>query len=155
MRIEYINPFVESSLDILQEVLDDEIMKEELYLKESSQPVMGVAVFIGVTGSVKGRIIIDLEQETAIKISSAMNFEELKKFDELVRSTITELANMIVGRAITKLHALGFTFLMTPPAIFTGKDMEISNQDIEAFIVPLITKYGKIEINVAVKENTV
>ncbi len=153
MRIEYINPFVEASIDILSEVLEDEVTKEELYLRENSTPVMGVAIFIGITGNVKGRIIIDMQQSSAIKIAGAMNFEELSEYDDLVRSTITELANMIVGRAITKLHALGFTFLMTPPTIFSGQNMEITSQNIEAFIVPLITKFGKIEINVAVKEN--
>ncbi|HOX31311.1 MAG TPA: chemotaxis protein CheC, partial [Spirochaetales bacterium] len=66
--------------------------------------------------------------------------------------TITELANMITGQAVTKLHDLGFKFDLTPPAIFTGENMEVSNSDVEALIVPMETGHGKIEINVAIRE---
>jgi chemotaxis protein CheX len=73
-------------------------------------------------------------------------------FDDLVKATITELANMITAQAVTKLHDLGFRFDLTPPAIFSGENMEISNGDVEALIVPMQTGHGKIEINVAVRE---
>ena len=66
-----------------------------------------------------------------------MNQEELKDFDDLVKATITELANMITAQAVTKLHDLGFRFDLTPPAIFTGENMEVSNSDVEALIVPM------------------
>jgi len=72
--------------------------------------------------------------------------------DELVKATITELANMITAQAVTKLHELGFKFDLTPPAIFTGENMEVSDQDVEALIVPMETAQGKLEINVAIRE---
>jgi chemotaxis protein CheX len=153
MRIEYINPFVEASIDILQEVLEDaEITKEDLYLKETTQPILGVAVLVGLAGGVRGRVLFDMTEETAMALSGAMNGEDCNAFDELARSTICELANLISGRAITKLHGLGFTFHISPPTIFTGDNMEITSPSIEAFIVPLATPFGKLEINVAIKE---
>ncbi|HEO65198.1 MAG TPA: chemotaxis protein CheX [Spirochaetes bacterium] len=152
MRLEYINPFVEASCDILEEVLDVKIEKEELFLKETTVPILGVAVLIGLTGNVRGRVLIDMEQDTALKIAGIMNMEEIAVFDEMAKATITELANMIGGRAITELHNEGFDFEVSPPTIFTGTDMEVSSPHLEAFIVPLDTPFGRIEVNVAVKE---
>jgi chemotaxis protein CheX len=117
-------------------------------------PVMGVAAIVGLAGDVEGRVLFDMDKPTALKIASVMNGEELPNFDDLVKATITELANMITAQAVTKLHDLGFRFDLTPPAIFTGENMEVSDADVEALIVPMETPQGKIEINVAIRERS-
>lgn len=152
MRVEYINPFVESAFNVLKEVLQGDVKRGELYLKSTSIPVMGVTAIVGLAGDVEGRVLFDMDKPTALKVASVMNGEELKVLDELVKATITELANMITAQAVTKLHELGFKFDLTPPAIFTGENMEVSDQDVEALIVPMETAQGKLEINVAIRE---
>ncbi len=152
MRVEYINPFVESAFNILKEVLNTDIKRGELYLKSTSQPVLGVATIVGLAGDVEGRVLLDMTMETALGIASEMNMEKLEKFDDIGKATITELANMITGQAITKLHEQGFKFDLTPPSLLTGNDMVISDSGVEALIVPIDLSYGKLEINVAIKE---
>ncbi len=152
MRVEYINPFVEAAYNILSEVLGGQIRRGELYLKSTSMPVMGVAALVGLAGDVEGRVIFDMEMDTAMKIASKMNDEQLKSFDELAKATITELANLITAQAVTKLHDLGFRFDLTPPAIFTGQNMEISDHEVEALIVPMETGQGRVEVNVAIRD---
>jgi chemotaxis protein CheX len=98
-----------------------------------------------------------MTKDTALAVASGMNGEELKVLDDLVKATITELANMITAQAVTKLHDLGFKFDLTPPALFTGDNMEIANYlKVEALIVPMELgpggKDGKIEINVVIRE---
>ena len=152
MRVEYINPFVEAAYNILTEVLGGEIKRGELYLKSTSMPVMGVAALVGLAGDVEGRVIFDMNMDSAMKIASKMNNEELKSFDDLAKATITELANMITAQAVTKLHDLGFRFDLTPPALFTGENMEISDHEVEALIVPMETGQGRVEVNVAIRD---
>ena len=158
MRVEYINPFVESAYNVLKEVLKSEVNRGELYLKSTSMPVLGVAAIIGLAGDVEGRVLFDMKKDTAIKVANAMlqdmDMDSISELNEMGRATITELANMITGQAVTKLHDLGFKFDLTPPAIFTGENMEISNSNVEALIVPMEIPQGKIEINVAVKERS-
>jgi chemotaxis protein CheX len=153
MRVEYINPFVETAYSILKEVLGGEVNRGNLYLKSTSQPVMGVAALVGLAGDVEGRVLFDMTMETALKIASTMNMEEITTFDELAKATITELANLITAQAVTKLHDLGFRFDLTPPALFTGEKMEVSNHNVEALIVPMLTEQGKVEVNVAIREH--
>jgi chemotaxis protein CheX len=158
MRVEYINPFVESGFNVLKEVLNVEVKRGELYLKSTSMPVLGVAAIVGLAGDVEGRVLFDMTKDTAIAISSAMlqgmDMEPVTELNDMGKATITELANMITGQAVTKLHDLGFKFDLTPPAIFTGDNMEVSDPDFEALIVPMEMPQGKIEINVAVRERS-
>jgi chemotaxis protein CheX len=166
MRVEYINPFVEAAFNILKEVLNMmggdpvEVKRGDLYLKPSNMSIMGVAALVGLAGDVEGRVLFDMDKTTALFVASSMNGETFTSVDEMVKATITELANMITAQAVTKLHDLGFKFDLTPPALFTGDNMEISNNlDVEALIVPMVLKTSsqsgdsrKIEINVVIRE---
>jgi chemotaxis protein CheX len=156
MRVEYINPFVESAHGVLMEVLQVEVKRGELYLKSTAAPVLGVAAIIGLAGDVEGRVLLDMSKATAIAVASgmlkSMDMEPITELNEMGRATISELANMITGQAVTKLHNLGFKFDLTPPALVTGDNMEISNTNVEALIVPMEMPQGKIEINVAIRE---
>lgn len=152
MRVEYINPFVDAAFNILEHELAVAPVRKKLYLKSTSQPVLGVAVIVGLAGDVEGRVLFDMSNKTALEIASKMNGETLTVMDELAKATIMELANMITGTAITQLQVLGYSFDLTPPAIFTGDNMEVSNTGVEALIVPLEMPQGKMEINVAIRE---
>ena len=155
MRVEYINPFVESAFSVLQEVLSTEVKRGEIYLKPTTMAIQGVAALVGLAGDVEGRVLFDMTKDTALYVAGAMNQEEFKVFDEMAKATIQELANMITAQAVTKLHDLGFKFDLTPPALFTGDNMEVSTNlgEVEALIVPMeLGSNGKIEVNVAIRE---
>lgn len=155
MRVEYINPFVESAYNVLKEVMNSEVKRGEIYLKPTSMAIMGVAALVGLAGDVEGRVLFDMTKDTALKVSGAMNQEEFTVLDELAKATIQELANMITAQAVTKLHDIGFKFDLTPPALFTGDNMEVSSAlgEVEALIVPMeMGSRGKIEVNVAIRE---
>jgi chemotaxis protein CheX len=157
MRVEYINPFVEAAFNVLKEVLQTDVKRGDLFLKSTTMQIQGVAALVGLAGDVEGRVLFDMTKETALAVASGMNQEEMTVLDDMVKATITELANMITAQAVTKLHDLGFKFDLTPPALFTGDNMEImNNMEVEALIVPMELgvggKNGKIEINVVIRE---
>jgi len=155
MRVEYINPFVESAFNIIKEVLHTDVKRGEIYLKPTSMTIMGVAALVGLAGDVEGRVLFDMTKDTALHVAGAMNDQKFTNLDELAKATIQELANMITAQAVTKLHELGFKFDLTPPALFTGDNMEVSTNlgEVEALIVPMeLGANGKIEVNVAIRE---
>jgi len=155
MRVEYINPFVESAFNVLKEVLNCDVKRGEIYLKPTSMSIMGVAALVGLAGDVEGRVLFDMTKDTALHVAGAMNGEAFTVLDELGKATIQELANMITAQAVTKLHEIGFKFDLTPPALFTGDNMEVSTNlgEVEALIVPMeLGGNFKIEVNVAIRE---
>jgi chemotaxis protein CheX len=157
MRVEYINPFVEAAYSVLKEVLNCEVKRGDIYLKPTSMAIMGVAALVGLAGDVEGRVLFDMTKESALFVAGRMNGEVFANLDELSKATIQELANMITAQAVTKLHGLGFKFDLTPPALFTGDNMEVSTNlgEVEALIVPMeidAARKIKIEVNVAIRE---
>jgi chemotaxis protein CheX len=121
--------------------------------------IMGVAALVGLAGDVEGRVLFDMDKESALFVVSCMNGEEFKIMDEMAKATIQELANMITAQAVTKLHDLGFKFDLTPPALFTGDNMEVSSnmgKEVEALIVPMHMtmddQKARVEINVVIRE---
>jgi len=152
MRVDYVNDFVDAAIDILKETVTDDIKKGELSLRVHAVPMLGLAVIIGLTGKGSGRVVLDIPPDLGLKIASLMNKEEMKVFDEMATSTLTELANMIVGTALTKLHKEGYALDLTPPAIFWGDNLKMSDSKLETLIVPIFLLDSKLEINVALKE---
>lgn len=154
MKVEYINPFVEGAHDMLKELLSSDVQRGKLSLITTPIITQGVAALIGVTGDVEGRVVYDMNPATAIKIASQMNGEELTAFDDLAKSTISELANMITGRAVSALNNKGYKFDITPPSVFEGENMKISNLMMETLVIPLNTSCGSVIVNVAMRERS-
>ena len=157
MRIEYINPFVEASQLVLEEMLHAKVVRGEMYIRRYSGSAKGVTAIVGLAGNVEGRIIFDMDMETAIKVASSMlvimGMEEVSDLDDLGKSSLTELANTITGQAITKLSDLGFVFDITPPALFTGEKMFVTDDKVEILIVPIdIENVGSIELNMVIRD---
>ena len=155
MRVEYINPFVESTFAILNEVLGVEVKRGEIYLKPTTMSIHGVAALVGLAGDVEGRVLFDMTKDTGLYVAGVMNSETFTAFDDLARATIQELANMVTAQAVTKLHDLGFKFDLTPPALFTGENMEVATNlgEVEALVVPMMFDGSRqIEVNVAIRE---
>ena len=62
MRVEYINPFVESTMEILKETVSENVKRGEISLKSGFTNMMGVLVIVGLAGEVSGRLIIDMSK---------------------------------------------------------------------------------------------
>ncbi len=153
MRIDYIEPFIEELMNVLGQVTDLKIEPGIPSLTNADTPMMGVAVVIGLAGSVYGRVIMDMTEDVALDIASQMNGEEITVLDEMALSTLGELGNMVTGSVLSRLETLGFDFDITPPTVFTGTNMKLfSAANVEALSLPLVLEKGRFEMNVSVKE---
>jgi len=157
IRVEYINPFFEAAYNVLKELTGAEINQGELYLKPFSVLTKGIAAWVGLAGDIEGRVLFDMDEDSALMIVSCMNDEKFTVMDEMAKATIVELANIITAQAIPKLNDMGIRFDLTPSGLFTGDNMEVSsNMEVEIAVVPMHLVLGKkkrkIEINVLIQE---
>ena len=156
MRVEYINPFVESAMTVLREMAGIEFTRGDLALRTYPLLTKGMVIVIGVAGQIEGRVLYDMDMETALKISGLMmGGETVTEYDEMVASALAELGNIISGNAISQLNDLGFEFDITPPTLFVGDNLEMSspNLDTQTLVIPLLQpEVGEIIINVALRE---
>ena len=72
--------------------------------------------------------------------------------DEMAKSALSELGNMIMGNTATLLFNTGVNIDITPPTLMMGEKMQISNTGIKTIGVPLICDLGEITVDISVKE---
>jgi len=78
---------------------------------------------------------------------------ELPESDALVKETIFELANQVVGNAVSALNDQGFRFRVHPPLLLTSAEGDKSSEDVEALMICFETAMGNVFMNVALRHN--
>ena len=95
-----------------------------------------------------------MTEETAKKIISRMLEMPVEKIDEMGKSAICELKNIIVGNASTNLSHVGYKCLITPPLIMMGGHVPSFLEHVDtALAIPIDTPYGKVEINLSLRKD--
>ena len=156
MRLEYINPIIDSAVNVLSDFTSAPVERGSLQLQEGSERSKDVAALIGIAGDVEGRIILEMAKDTALSMAGLMNGEHFDDLDPLALDTLMELANVIVARAVSTLNDMGYTFRLTPPLIFTGANLStFHNLNLETLVIPLQAKAGEMNLNVALRLNTI
>ena len=153
MQVEQIHPFVESARAILGEVVGEPVQAGRLRLQEASATCRGVAAIVGLAGGVEGRVILDMDRETALRLAGRMNGEPMAALTPLAQDSRAELASMMAGRAVTTLHDRGFRLQPTPALVLVGEKMTVTSPGaaLEALVIPLATGLGEVVVNVAVR----
>jgi len=152
MKMELIQPFINAADAVLAQGLQCPMSIGNLSMEEEAYRRKGVAAMVWLTGDIEGRIIFDLDNETAVHVASRFAGAELPESDELVRETVCELANQVIGNAITALNDQGFHFRVHPPTLHTT-DGAKSSEDTEALVICLETCSGNVFMNIALRYN--
>ena len=78
MRMELIQPFINSADAVLAQGLQGPTSVENLSMEEEAYRRKGIAAEICLTGEIEGRIIFDLDPQTAVKVASCMAWAMLR-----------------------------------------------------------------------------
>ncbi len=159
MDLRYINPFVASAVNVIQETVGINAKKKQIYIAKGKESLGGVSIFLNINGDVEGQIIFDLPPGIATVIAKEMiglNLEEVVEDDEqkdLFKSAITELGNMISGSAITKLEELEYDCNITPPQVYVGPKTRLTHPSISTIVIEMNTQVGDFSINLINKKD--
>jgi chemotaxis protein CheX len=154
INVEYINPFIGASTTVLSQMANIEAKIGKPYVRQSPYTGGDVVILIGITGEIKGQVIFSFKQSEALKIASGMmGGMALTELDEISKSAISEMTNMILGNAATLLSNKGIVIDITPPSLLMGQSLQISTQKMTTVCIPLeLSVGGVIEIDVAISE---
>ena len=151
MRMELIQPFINAADAVLADSLQCPTSIGSLSMEEEAYRRKGVAATIAVTGDIEGRIIFDVDPQTAMRVARRFAGEELPESEDLMRETVCELANQVIGNAVTSLNDQGFRFRVHPPEVHTAEKGHRSSEDTEALVMCIETSKGKVFMNVAMR----
>lgn len=147
MKAEYINPFLESARNVIEQMCQIRPSMGQLSIKDIKFADRHMWIQIGLTGQMTGDIIFSLSEPVALRIISAMmGGFTITEIDEMGKSAISELSNMISGNASMLLYNQGVVVDITPPRIVNG-----GFSSGKALAVPLIMDgIGELEIQVLI-----
>jgi chemotaxis protein CheX len=153
MKMEVIQPFINAADAVLAETLKCPIRIGDVSMDEDTYRRKGMAALITVQGDIQGRVIFDIKTPTAAKIASAFAGEEVAETDEMVRETVCELANQVIGNAVTTLNDQGFMFKIMPPEVHSSEEGLKGSEDTEALVLVFDTDAGSVYMNIAMHYN--
>jgi len=153
MKMELIQPFINAADAVLADSLESPTTIGNLSMEEEAYRRRGVAARIMVTGDIEGRIIFDVDPSTAMRVASRFAGQELPASQDVMCETVCELANQVIGNAVTSLNDQGFHFRVHPPEVHTSEHGDGTSEDTEALVMCIETGSGKVFMNVAMRYN--
>jgi chemotaxis protein CheX len=137
MKAEFANPFIRAATEVVASELKIKLSRKDLELRSNPEPSMPTFIIIGVTGHVQGQVVYAMDDNFSLEVAKAMLPGKLPaELRKLEHSAISELANMITGKASIELAGEKHVIDITPPAI----------------ALSFISSAGVIEINIALAE---
>jgi CheY-specific phosphatase CheX len=149
--MELIQPFINAADAVFAEALRAPTKIGDLSMEEDTYRRKGVAALIAIKGDIEGRIILDLAPEVAARVASVLAGSEVASSEEVVRETVCELANMVIGNSVTLLNDQGYRFKVFPPEIHMSEEGLAGSHDTEAMVLSIETPCGGIFLNIALR----
>ena len=149
MRMELIQPFINAADAVFSESLQAPTKIADLTMGENAYRRKGVAALIAIKGDIEGRVILDLAPEVAMKVASYLAGETIAASEQVVRETVCELANMVIGNSVTLLNDQGFRFKVFPPEIHADETGLAGTAETEAMVLCIETPCGEVFLNIS------
>jgi chemotaxis protein CheX len=153
MKMELIQPFINSADAVLAQSMQSETHIGDVSMEAEGYRRKGVAALVEIAGDIEGRIILDTDAATAMHVAKHLGGGDIEPSDELVRETVCELANMVIGNAVTSLNDQGFRFKISPPVAHTAEQGLSGSEDTEALVMCFETAKGSVFMNIAMRYN--
>lgn len=153
MKMQLIQPFISAADCVLASALDGPTKIGDLSMEQDDYRRKGCAARIAIRGDIEGRVIVDMMPETAARIAAVLNDQDVTGEGAAVRETVQELANMMIGNAITLLNDHGYRFKVFPPEEHTDVEPVRGSPDTEEMAIYFDTSCGRIFLNVRMRYN--
>ena len=149
MDANLINPFLESTLLVLQTIAGIKAEKGKPYLKKDNVAIGDVSGVIGLAGDMNGIISVTFTEKCILHIVTGMFGEEVKELNEEIGDAVGEIANMISGQARQKLESQGTNLQAAIPSVVMGRNHTISHLTKQPIIaLPFITAGGEFTVEI-------
>lgn len=154
MNVEFVNPFLESIINVLATMANTEASPDKPFLKCETSATGDVTGIIGLTGEqAKGSFAITFTEPAILYIVSQMLGESVEKVDNSVADCVGEITNMVTGGAKKIFSEKGYKFDMAIPSTIIGKGHSITHKTSGNIIcIPFKTMAGSFFVEVCFNE---
>jgi chemotaxis protein CheX len=149
--MDLIQPFIGSLDAVLAEMMKAPAKIADLAMEEDGYKRKGTAAAVAFKGQIEGRIILDMDPAAAAYVASFLAGGEVDPAEPIVSEAVCELANMVIGNAVTQLNDRGFQFKVLPPSVLSEEQCAKAGQDSEATVLCFETPQGNVHLNIAMR----
>jgi chemotaxis protein CheX len=149
MNVEYINPFLKATTNVLKTMAFTEANAGKPYLKKDQVAGGDISGVIGITGETEGSLSVSFSKAAICFIVSNMFGEQITAVTNEVEDAVGELTNMISGDARRELAEKGIVLTAGIPTVIAGQNHTIKHMTNGPIIaIPFSTKAGDFIVEV-------
>lgn len=150
MDVKYVNPFIESFTSVVPELGFENVRVGTLSAKQNEVEGTGIVVVVGVVGELRGNVVYTMNTRAAKKIASTMMMgAPVDELDDMAKSALSELANMLTANAATCFSNMGIHVDISTPTMLEGRSISIKMAANPILCVPLLADDVIVEINIS------
>jgi chemotaxis protein CheX len=149
MDASYINPFVQGAQRVFATLCQETPTLGKVFIKPKPYTTGGVSVSVTIFGAFEGEVVYNMEENSGnyivSKMMMGMPVEDLQ--DEMSKSAVSELANIISGNVATIFAGKEITVDIKTPSLRFGAttaDFPISERVNKVVCVPLHFQSGHV-----------
>jgi chemotaxis protein CheX len=153
MKSEHINPCIEACVDTYKTMLGvTPVRNGKLEVKTGIFPVSDVMGVIGLTGKVRGAMMIGMEEIMSCKTVGMFLEKDITEVDADVLDGIGEILNIIAGAAAAKLA--NFKIGLGLPTVLAGKEHKMfADLNSPWIIIPMkVEGAGNFQLAITMEE---
>lgn len=153
MNVTFINPFLESTINVLSTMASINPVPGKPFLKNDKVACGDVSGIIGLTGTARGSMAISFSTASILKIVSNMIGEKHSVVNSSICDAVGELTNMVSGDARKRLETEGFQINASLPTVVYGEN-HIINHVLggPSIIIPFDTEEGPFFVDVCLAD---
>ena len=151
MRYEYIDPIITSTVFVLDQLLQTDVRRGDVKLQASSKIDIDTAVVLTLGNNAKhvGSVVLNMKDETAKKVSTAMHkMLGIKGDDGIDMDVISEMGNMVAGNIISTLNNKGCNLNISTPSVLSKDSLRKGYLSLESLNIPLYSEIGEMLVSV-------
>ncbi len=129
VNVEFINPFIESTVNVFSTMCGIDIRRKKLFLKDDHKMLGDISGVMGLSGSATGSVVISLPEKLAcIVVARMLGEEPATELNADVADGVGEIINMISGQAKSAFSKTKYQFNISIPSVVSGAGHEITHK---------------------------
>lgn len=154
LNMDIIQSFAGSAVATFEQMCSVAITPKKPYIKKPGSSIYGVSGVIGITGEVKGVVVLTLPEEVSLKAVGSFVGESYSQIDAAVVDGVKELTNIIVGMAKAKLDERGYQFNFSLPKVVVGHNyISDAGENVNSIVIPFDSPFEEFLLDISVKRN--
>lgn len=153
MDVKYINAFLDSFLIVLPQFGINNIEKKNVSVKGRKINSLGLMITLGIVGDIRGNVVYSMPTQDAQQIASLMMMGmPVTELDEMAKSALSELSNMLTANASINLSKIDINVNISTPTLMCGENFEATLNSEKVFCIELLVDGNLIETNISLEK---